>query len=209
MQYSGIRDMPCRAFEALAGETRIHDEMKESGEKDGSVDAGKVRSNRLVPLVYDELRRIARERLSHESPNHTLQPTELVHEAWLRTVGEEDRTWDNRSVFFAAAAVAMRRILVEHARRKSRIKRGRNPERVDIDLETFCQPQLDDRILLVNAALERLEQVDPQRARIVELKFFAGLTNKEVAEMLDMGERSVARHWLCARTWLFKEIQKT
>lgn len=181
--------------------------MKESGERNSVMESDGIRSTRLFPFVYDELRRLARDRLALESSNHTLQPTELVHEVWLRTAGKDDRIWDNRSSFFAAAAVAMRRILVEHARRKSRIKRGCNPERIEVDFEAMTKPRLDEGILLVNDALDHLEKIDPLRARIVELKFFAGLTNKEVAELLAIGERSVARHWLCARTWLFKEIQ--
>ena len=167
-----------------------------------------VKSGSLLPLVYDELRKLARHRLSQESANHTLQPTELVHEAWLRTVGKTDRTWENRSSFLAAAAVAMRRILVEHARRKLRLKRGRNPARIDLDIQELSSPKPDEKILMVNAAFEQLEKIDPQRARIVELKYFAGLTNKEIAEALDIGERSVARHWLCARAWLFRHIQE-
>jgi RNA polymerase sigma factor (TIGR02999 family) len=158
--------------------------------------------------VYDELRKMAYDRLSLESANHTLQPTELVHEAWLRTVGDKDRTWETRSCFFAAAALAMRRILVEHARRKSRVKRGSNPVRVDVDMLEFYAPQPDEKILMVDEALEQLVAVNPQRAKVVELKYFAGLTNREIAEIMDIGERSVARHWLCARTWLVKQMQQ-
>ncbi|MBN2684652.1 MAG: sigma-70 family RNA polymerase sigma factor [Pontiellaceae bacterium] len=170
---------------------------------------GSIKSEQLLPLVYAELRKMAGKRLSLESANHTLQPTELVHEAWLRTVGAEDRTWENRSSFFSAAALAMRRILVEHARKKSRQKRGGNPVRVDVDVQEFSTPQPDDKILMVDAALQQLEAVDPQRAKIVELKYFAGLKNREIAEMLNMGERTVARHWLCARTWLLKQMQNS
>ena len=168
---------------------------------------GSIRSEKLLPLVYRELRQMAHNRLMLESANHTLQPTELVHEAWLRTVGDGDRTWENQSSFFAAAALAMRRILVEHARRKSRLKRGGNPVRVDLDVQEFSMPLPDEKILMVDAALEQLEKVDPRRARIVELKYFAGLTNLEIAEMLDMGERSVARHWLGAKAWLFNRMK--
>lgn len=167
-----------------------------------------IKSEKLLPLVYAELRKMASKRLSLESANHTLQPTELVHEAWLRTVGAKDRTWESRASFFSAAALAMRRILVEHARKKARQKRGGNPVRVDVDVQDFSTPQPDDKILMVDAVLQELEAVDPQRAKIVELKYFAGLTNREIAQMLNMGERTVARHWLCAKTWMFKRMQQ-
>jgi RNA polymerase sigma factor (TIGR02999 family) len=164
-------------------------------------------SEKLFSLVYDELRKIAHNRLSLESANHTLQPTELVHEAWLRMEKDGDRVWESRSYFFSMAALAMRRILVEHARRKSRQKRGCNPARED--LVEFQAPLPDDRVLMVDAALQQLELVNPQRAKIVELKFFAGLTNREIADVIGMGERTVARHWLFAKSWLYERMQQS
>jgi RNA polymerase sigma factor (TIGR02999 family) len=170
----------------------------------GSKDEGVM--EKLLPLVYEELRHLAAARMARESAGHTLQPTALVHEAWLRLVGDGERSWKNRAYFFAAAAEAMRRILVEHARRKAQRKHGGGQERLNIaDLE-LTEAEPDAKVLLVNAALERMEALHHERARIVVLKYFGGMTNKEVAETLGIGERSVDRHWVCAKNWLFKEI---
>ena len=161
----------------------------------------------LLPLVYAELRHLAAARMAQESAGHTLQPTALVHEAWMRLVGDGDRTWKNRAYFFGAAAEAMRRILIESARRKSRLKHGGGQERLNIaDLE-LSDTTPDDKVLLINDALERLEAEHPERARVVVLKYFAGLTNKEVAEMLGVSERTVDRHWVCAKEWLFRKVR--
>ena len=167
----------------------------------------KQASAELLPLVYDELRRLAAARMARESAGHTLQPTALVHEAWLRLVNDEDRSWNNRAYFFAAAAEAMRRILVEHARRKSRLKHGGGQERVNIEDLDLADATPDEKLLLVNEALERLERENPERARVVVLRYFAGMTNKEVGETLGISERSVDRHWVCAKTWLFNQIR--
>jgi RNA polymerase sigma factor (TIGR02999 family) len=160
----------------------------------------------LLPLVYQELRNLAVARMAHESAGHTLQPTALVHEAWLRLTGDREQNWKSRAYFFAAAAEAMRRILVEHARRKARLKHGGGQERLNIEELELAEVAPDDKILLVNDALEKLERSHPERARVVVLKFFGGMTNKEVAETLDIGERSVDRHWVCAKAWLFQDI---
>ena len=161
----------------------------------------------LLPLVYEELRRLAAARMAQESAGHTLQPTALVHEAWLRLVGDGDRTWKNRAYFFGAAAEAMRRILIESARRKSRLKYGGGQERLNIaDLE-LADTTPDEKVLLINDALERLEAEHPERGRVVVLKYFGGLTNKETAEILGIGERSVDRHWVCAKEWLFRKVR--
>jgi RNA polymerase sigma factor (TIGR02999 family) len=160
----------------------------------------------LLPLVYDELRSLAAARMRSELAGHTLQPTALVHEAWLRLVKDEGRTWQNRTHFFHAAAEAMRRILIEHARRKSAVKHGGGQQRLDIaDME--CAAQLpDENILLIEEALERLAKEHPERAKIVVMKFFGGMTNEEVAAALGIGERTVYRHWECAKLWLFDEL---
>ena len=142
-----------------------------------------------------------------ESAGQTLQATALVHEAWLRLVGEPDRSWQNRAHFFGAAAEAMRRILIERARHKASLKNGAGAERLNIDGMEVPATTPDDKILLVNEALEQLEREHPERARVVVLKYFGGLTNKEVAETLDIGERSVDRHWMCAKSWLFRKIR--
>jgi RNA polymerase sigma factor (TIGR02999 family) len=161
----------------------------------------------LLPLVYEELRQIAAARMARESAGHTLQPTALVHEAWLRLVSDKDRTWKNRAYFFGAAAEAMRRILVESARRKSRLKHGGGQERLNVaDLE-LADTTPDEKVLLINDALEQLEVEHPERGRVVVLKYFGGLTNKEVAEMLGVAERTVDRHWVCAKEWLFRKVR--
>lgn len=166
-------------------------------------------SEKLLPLVYHDLRNLAAARMLQESAGHTLQPTALVHESWLRLVGgaQENQNWKSRAYFFAAAAEAMRRILVEHARRKARLKHGGGQERLNIqDLDLAAAPP-DEKILLINDALEKLERSHPERSRVVVLKFFGGMTNREVAESLNLSERSVDRHWMCAKAWLFQELQ--
>lgn len=160
----------------------------------------------LLPMVYEELRNLAAARMAREAAGHTLQPTALVHEAWLRLVSDKDQNWQNRAYFFGAAAEAMRRILIEHARRKSRLKHGGGQERLNIEDLDLAETTPDDKILLVNDALQQLEAEHPERARIVVLKYFGGMTNKEVAETLGIGERSVDRHWVCAKIWLFRKI---
>jgi len=165
-------------------------------------------SEQLLPLVYQELRNLATARMLHESAGHTLQPTALVHEAWLRLVGDGSQNWKSRAYFFAAAAEAMRRILVEHARRKARQKHGGGQERLNIlDLD-LAEAAPDEKILLVDEALESLERSHPERARVVVMKFFGGMTNREVADALDISERSVDRHWVCAKAWLFQKLQE-
>ena len=165
-------------------------------------------SEKLLPLVYSELRNLAAARMLRESSGHTLQPTALVHEAWLRMVGDGSQSWKNRAYFFAAAAEAMRRILVEHARRKSRFKHGGGLQRLNVDEMELAQVAPDEKILLVDDALDQLERIHPERARIVVLKYFGGMTNKQVAETLGIGERSVDRHWVCAKTWLYQKLSE-
>ena len=165
-------------------------------------------SERLLPLVYDELRTLAAARMAREAPGQTLQPTALVHEAWLRLVGEGNRTWQNRAHFFGAAAEAMRRILVDRARHKASLKCGGGRERLDVDgLELFAASQ-DEQILLIDETLQRLEAEDPESARIVVLKFFGGLTNREVARTLGVTERTIERQWAYAKACLFHMIQE-
>jgi RNA polymerase sigma factor (TIGR02999 family) len=162
----------------------------------------------LLPLVYEELRRLATARMAQEQAGQTLQATALVHEAWLRLIREGDRTWQNRAHFFAAASEAMRRILIENARRKSRFKHGGGQVRVDVQNIELAETTPDDKMLLINEALERLEAENPERARVVVLKFFGGLTNLEVAESLGIGERTVDRQWAYAKAWLFRKIRE-
>ena len=162
----------------------------------------------LFPLVYEELRRLAAARMAKESAGHTLQPTALVHEAWLQLVGAGGRTWKNRAHFFGAAADAMRRILIDNARRKSALKRGGDQNRVSLeDLEiTTATP--DEHVLLIAEALQWLEKEDATKARIVSLKFFGGLTNEEVAESTGTSLRTVNREWVVAKIKLFRWIEQ-
>ncbi len=166
--------------------------------------------NQLLPLVYDELRKLAAARMSLETAGHTLQPTALVHEAWLRLAGEGNRTWRDREHFFRAAALVMRRILVDRARQKSSRKRWGDCERVDTDVSMIdmAAASPDDRILLIDEQLEHLEQEDPESAQIIMLKFFAGLTNGEIARMLSVTERTVERQWAYAKATLLQMIRQ-
>jgi RNA polymerase sigma factor (TIGR02999 family) len=172
-----------------------------------AISKGDVRaSEELLPLVYSELRRLAAARMAQEAAGHTLQPTALVHEAWLRLIGDDGRTWQNRAHFFGAAAEAMRRILIERARRKSRLKRGGGRTVLDIADLDLAEAMPDDKVLLVDEALERFKAEDPEKARVVVLKFFGGLTDREVAEIMGVTERTVRRQWTYAKAWLFQSI---
>lgn len=163
----------------------------------------------LLPLVYDELRRLAAWHLAKEQPGQTLQATALVHEAYLRLVGKEDPQWNGRRHFFGAAAEAMRRILVESARRKKRLKRGGDLERVEMDGVDLPAPMPDDDLLALDEALDRLAAVDPRAAELVKLCFFVELTQEQAAKELGISISTVERTWAYARAWLFREIQKT
>src|SRR4029450_12784752 len=163
-------------------------------------------AEKLLPLVYAELRRLAGARMSHERPGQTLQPTALVHEAWLRLVNDGDRTWENRAHFFGAAAEAMRRILIERARHKSRLKHGGGQARLNIEDLELAQTTPDDKVLMVDEALARLKEEDPELKRIVVLKFFGGLSNVEAAESMGLATRTLDRQWAYAKAWLFRYI---
>jgi RNA polymerase sigma factor (TIGR02999 family) len=164
-------------------------------------------SEELLPLVYEELRHLAAARMSGEASGHTLQPTALVHEAWLRLITQNERSWNNREHFFRTAALAMRRILVERARHKSSLKCGGKVGRLNIDDLDLSETAPDERILLIDEALDRLEKQDEESARVITLKFFGGFTNKEIAGILNVGERTVDRQWAYARAFLFRMIQ--
>jgi RNA polymerase sigma factor (TIGR02999 family) len=161
----------------------------------------------LLPLVYDELRRLAAQRLAREAPGQTLQATALVHEAYLRLIGgDPDRPWDGRGHFFAAAAEAMRRILVENARRRHQLKRGGDRARVDLDKAEPAAPETDDDLLALDQALERFAKNEPIKAELVQLRVFAGLTNAQAAEILGLSISTADRYWAYARAWLRVEI---
>ena len=179
--------------------TRIPDAVQQDGARS---------SGEVFPLVYDELRRLAAHKLANEPPGHTLQPTALVHEAWLRLAGAGEPAWQNRAHFFAAAAEAMRRILVESARRKQRLKRGGDLERVDIEAVDLPLPLPDEELLALDEALDRLMAFDARAADVVKLCFFVGLTQEQAARELEVSVSTVERLWAFARAWLFRELQK-
>ena len=175
------------------------------------IEAGdKQAADRLLPLVYDELRHLAAARMAHEAAGHTLQPTALVHEAWLRLGADHQPDWKSRAQFFAAAAEAMRRILIDSARRRLAQRRGGRLEHVDIDAVDVANggdgSREDIRLIKVNDALEKLALEDPEKAALVKLHFFAGFTLEESAQALDIAEPTARRWWAFARAWLINEI---
>jgi RNA polymerase sigma factor (TIGR02999 family) len=175
-----------------------------------AVEAGEPQeAERLLPLVYDELRRLAARRLAHEKPGQTLQPTALVHEAYLRLVDTATiRRWDSRGHFFAAAAESMRRILVERARRRGRLRHGGGMRRLDLLAEECtADPAGDEQVLLLDEALDRLAASRPQAAELVKLRFFSGLTAEEAAPMVGLSPRSARRLWAFARAWLRRDME--
>jgi RNA polymerase sigma factor (TIGR02999 family) len=165
-------------------------------------------ASQLLPLVYDELRQLAAQKLAHESAGQTLQPTALVHEAYLRLVGEaEGPHWDNRGHFFAAAAEAMRRILVDNARCKQAGKRGGSRPRADLDMNQVAVPEVHEELLALDEALSQLAAADPEAAQLVQLRCFAGLTLAEAAQVLGVSPRTADRLWAYARAWLLKALE--
>jgi len=175
-----------------------------------SIDDGDPKAtDQLLPLVYEELRKLAAQKMASEAAGHTLQPTALVHEAWLRLAGEENQKWDGRGHFFAAAAESMRRILIERARRKHALKRGGDFERVNLDDVDVAALADGDTLLLINDALDKLEREDPEAAQVVKLRFFAGLTNEEAGLAMGISPRTAKRYWTFARAWLFQELRET
>jgi RNA polymerase sigma factor (TIGR02999 family) len=164
-------------------------------------------ADELLPLVYEELRKLAAAKMAREAPGQTLQATALVHEAWIRLGGENQPAWQNRAHFLSAAAEAMRRILVENARRKLRLKRGGGAERVDLHESAIEAPAEDAKILQVHEALEVLSVEDPEKAQIVKLRFFVGLRHEEIAALLGVNEKTVRRHWEVAKVRLFQNIK--
>lgn len=162
----------------------------------------------ILPLVYAELRRLAVHRMSLEAPEHTLQPTALVHEAWLRLVGDANPTWDGRGHFFVAAAEAMRRILIESARRKKRLKHGGEWKRVDVDGLDLPLPMPGEELLALDDALEQLATVDARAATVVKLCFFTGLTQAQAAREMGVSLATAERLWAFARAWLYRRMKQ-
>ena len=163
-------------------------------------------ADELLPLVYEELRKLAASKMANEAAGHTLQPTALVHEAWLRLVGNDNPKFAGRAHFFAAAAEAMRRILIDRARRKCALRHGGGQERVDIQQIDLASPGADDQLLAVNDALDKLAAQDSTEAELVKLRYFVGLTTEEAASLLDISPRTAGNYWAHARTWLYHEI---
>lgn len=164
-------------------------------------------ADELLPLVYDELRKLAAHRMAQQTPGQTLQATALVHEAWLRLIGDDPVQWNSRGHFFSAAAEAMRRILVERARKKAARKHGAGLQRVDLDQVDIALDTDDDLLLLLNDALEEFREKDPTAAELIKLRFFAGLPNHQAAELLGLSERTAKRSWAYARAWLYQRVQ--
>jgi len=163
----------------------------------------------LLPLVYEELRKLAAARMANEAPGQTLQPTALVHEAWLRLTGPASAKWNGRGHFFGAAAEAMRRILVDRARKKARERHGGQLERVDLTHVTIAADDNEDTVLAIHEAIEKLAGESPQKAEIVKLRYFAGMEHAEIAEVLGTSEMTVRRHWAYARSWLYAELKSS
>ena len=172
--------------------------------EDGNTQA----ADELLPLIYEELRVLAAQKLSHEQPGQTLQATALVHEAYIRLVGEEDRNWDSRGHFFAAAAEAMRRILLDNARRKQSHKYGGNRRRIDLDNANLFIENLSEDLIALDEALTKFAAEDPEKANMVKLCYFGGLSIEQAARVLKISRATAYRYWSYARAWLYDEIKK-
>ena len=164
-------------------------------------------ADELLPLVYGELRKLAAAKMANEAPNQTLQPTALVHEAWVRLVGEANPQFANRAHFFAAAAEAMRRILIDKTHRKRAVRHGGDQQRVDIEGMELAAPGDDDQLLAINDALDKLDGQNKVEAELVKLRYFVGMTLEEAAEVLGISARTADNYWAHARAWLFREIK--
>jgi len=179
--------------------TRILTEIEQGGAQ---------ATDELLPLVYHELRRLAAHKMASEPAGHTLQPTALVHEAWLKLVDSPAQSWQNRAHFFGAAAEAMRRILIARARRKQTQRRGSRAEHLDVDAMEIASPAPDDQLLALDDALHRFAALEPQQAELVKLRYFVGLTIAEAADVLGISEATCKRWWAYARAWLFHEMTR-
>jgi len=175
-----------------------------------AIQAGDAKAaDELLPLVYEELRQLAARKMANEAEGHTLQPTALVHEAWLRLVGDQSPKFENRAHFFAAAAEAMRRILIERARRKKTLRHGGGQLRVELDEADIAASGDDDLLLGINDALDKLAATHPLESEVVKLRYFIGMTNEQAAEALGISERTARNYWTHARAWLYQAIAGT
>jgi RNA polymerase sigma factor (TIGR02999 family) len=166
-------------------------------------------AEKLLVLLYEELRQLASSKMARESAGQTLQPTALVHEAWLRLVSSKSTKFENRAHFFAAAAEAMRRILIDRARSKLAMRHGGNLARVDLDLQALAAPDVDEQLVAVNEILDILARDHPVQAEVVKLRYFVGMTNEEVSQVLDISVATVKNYWKFARNWIFNKIRKS
>ena len=182
----------------MSDATQLLNSVEQGGTKAGE---------QLLALVYEELRRLATSKMAREAPGHTLQPTALVHEAWLRLVNSKNQKFENRAHFFAAAAEAMRRILIDHARRKLRLRHGGDCQRVEFDDCNFATMEADDQLLAVHEALDKLAKEHPVEAELVKLRYFVGLTNEETAQLLGISVSTAKNYWAYSRAWLYQEIR--
>jgi RNA polymerase sigma factor (TIGR02999 family) len=189
------------------GAWRYADAVSEVTRILAAIEQGDTKSTaELLPLVYEELRRLAAHKMTNERAGHTLQPTALVHEAWLQLVDSSSQTWQNRAHFFGAAAEAMRRILIARARRKQTQRRGAGAPHIDVDEFDVASPAPDEQLLALNEALDRFAAVEPQHAELVKLRYFVGLKIEDAAEVLGISEATAKRWWAYARAWLFDEM---
>ena len=191
------------------GQTNGRSEMSDATRILQAIEQGEPgAANELLPLVYEELRKLAAQRMAMENPGQTLQPTALVHEAWLRLTGNDDIRWEGRAHFFGAAAEAMRRILIDNARRKNAQRHGGDQQRVDFQDFDAAAPDSDESLLAVSEALEKFAARDPVKAELVKLRYFAGMTVDEAARVLRISPPTAHRYWVFAKAWLHREITR-
>jgi RNA polymerase sigma factor (TIGR02999 family) len=217
-----LRTVPCLTLRFENGENanragpapaRCSEELEPDHMSDATVMLAAIETGdakaaeQLLVLVYDELRRLAASKLAGEAPGQTLQPTALVHEAWLRLVGNQTPSFNNREHFFRASAEAMRRILIDRARRKHTQRHGGGYQRIDLESFDLAAPAVDDQLLIVNEALEKLALEHPVQADLVKLRYFAGLTNEEVSEVMGISVSTAKNYWTFSRAWLLNEIE--
>jgi len=197
-----------RRMDDLCSENLRADNMSDATVMLAAIEAGDAKAaERLLILVYDELRRLAASKLAQEAPGQTLQPTALVHEAWLRLVGAQAPSFKDREHFFRASAEAMRRILIDRARRKHTKRHGGGYQRVDFEDFDLAAPSADNQLLAVNEALDKLALEHPVQAELVKLRYFAGMTNEEVSEVLGISVSTAKNYWTFSRAWLLNEIE--
>jgi RNA polymerase sigma factor (TIGR02999 family) len=203
----GAENPPDKTFDSIGREAMIISVSQVTQLLDAIESGDPAAAGHLLPLVYEELRKLAAAKMAQEKPGQTLQPTALVHEAWLRLAGSEQR-WNGRDHFFGAAAEAMRRILVDRARKKSAERHGGQRQRVDLEHVTLATEDSDETVLAIHEALEKLAMESPQKAEIVKLHYFADMKYAEIAQTLGLSLATVERHWAYARSWLYRELKQ-